>query len=234
MKIKLVLLIIIVVSIISNVYIYRRAVQAFDRYNDVRLDPLDIGDSATLSFPGQPYDFVLLGDSHASNWAIPSAAVLNLGIGGETSSQIALRSALYAKRISGGCLIVIAGGNDMNCLLTNKDRQETIIRQCVARIRTIVEHHRGNFTHIVVMTVPPLFSIPKEYWGLYDSSIDRSLNELNAGIRLLCAQDTSIKLLDAYEIVSKKRATENLTTDGEHLNAVAYRYLFDALRRMLM
>jgi len=173
-------------------------------------------------------DVVLLGDSHAENWQYKVGDAFNLGIAGQTSVQVRIRSDVYREDLSGRRLIVMAGGNDLKSLSTNTHRKEAVVGRCLSSLDAIVSNHRGRFEEIVLVTVPPVFSMPLEYRFLHSHVIDSAHRELNRGIRRLAAK-RKVRLLDAYAILSEKKETETLSKDGIHLNATAYRYLEAAL-----
>ena len=229
MKKKSIILIVLLsgmllVSIVGNFIGYQKIYYGFDRYNDSRLDPIGQLDGDLDSQAHGFHEVVLLGDSHARHWDFQSASKLNLGISSQTSVQIEMRSRSYAGNIQGKRLIVIAGANDLKSVMTNMNRKDKIVQNCLNSIRMIVEHHESSFQEIVLVTIPPIFSVPLEYRLLYSKAVDEVHKAFNDGIREI-AEEKSLTLLDAYEILSAHMEEEKLSSDGIHLNRLAYSYL---------
>lgn len=217
-------------SIAGNFVAYDLLYQAFDKYNDSRLDP--IGELAWNLAPAARgrHAVVILGDSHARNWNYPGPDVLNLGIPSQTAAQIRLRSDLYRDSLSGNRLIILAGGNDLKSLSTNLARKPEIVGQCLAALEAIVLNHKQRFDQVVLATIPPAFRLPLLYRILLRRDIVDAHQEINAGIRAL-ARKHGARLLDAYALLEPRVPLERLSEDGIHMNAAAYRRLQDDLGR---
>ena len=211
-------------SIVGNFIGYKTAYKAFDLYNDLRLDPLgELSWNLRDNVNGY-HDIVIIGDSHARNWDYDHNRVLNLGIPSQTSVQISHRSLAYHDSINGKLLIIIAGGNDIKSISTNPSRKDEIVKNCLIALESIVNNHLSSFDSIVLVTVPPIFRIPWKYKTLHSPSIDQAHSEINTGIRQL-AKQYNIILLDASAILDSRMKSEDLSTDGIHLNKKAYEYL---------
>jgi lysophospholipase L1-like esterase len=221
---------VLLLSVVGNFVGYHLVYKAFDKYNDSRLDPLGEGAWRLQASARGDHRIVLLGDSHARNWHYPGADVLNLGIPSQTSAQIRLRSDSYRDSLSGRRLIVFAGGNDIKSVSTNLARKDEIVRNCLSSLDAIVSNHKGHFDEIVLVTVPPAFSIPFGYRLLYCRTIADAHLEINQGIRDIAAK-RGVRLIDAYQILQPKTRTETLSADGIHMNPTAYKYLEETLSR---
>jgi len=215
-------------SIAGNIIGYRTVYQLYDRYNDLRLDPLGTDHHAPESTKLEGWRLVLLGDSHAANWIASGDDVLNLGIGAQTSAQIRLRSDAVRARLSGRRLIVMAGGNDLKSISTNLQRKNAIVSNCLDALDAVLSNHMERFEEIVLVTIPPVFSMPVRYRLLHSDLIVQAHREINRGIHRLAVK-RGVRLLDAYRILTGKMEIETLSTDGIHLNTAAYRYLEAAL-----
>ena len=225
MKSNIVMGMLLVISILGNIIAYNYTFRAYDQFNDLRLDPLGSAYYVDPSFQQNHYRIVLIGDSNAYYWKSADENVLNLGISSQTSTQIRLRSKSYKGKIRGDKLIIIAGGNDIRSILTNYDRKEYIVSECMKNIQSIVVNHSNDFTEIYIMTIPPVFKIPMRFRTLYRKEIDECILDLNDKIRRLCKDMEAVKLLDSFSILNTRKAREKLTFDGIHLNERAYSYL---------
>jgi lysophospholipase L1-like esterase len=220
----IILSILLLVSIVGNFIGYKTTHKAYDKYNDLRLDPLgeiawDFQDDVNGS-----HEVVIIGDSHARNWDYNNGQVLNLGIPGQTSVQISHRSLAYRDSLKGKLLIIIGGGNDIKSLSTNPGRKDEIVRNCLAALESTVNNHLASFESIVLVTVPPVFRMPWKYRILHSPTIDEAHKQINNGIRLL-AKRKNIILLDAYAILEPQMGSEDFSPDGIHLNKQAYENL---------
>jgi lysophospholipase L1-like esterase len=224
MKTRAILGILCILLAATVLVVYKAAFRAYDRYNDLRLNPIGMDDKTKFEFEEKDYELVLLGDSHAANWRPSFADVLNLGIPSQTSNQVLLRSNMLADKLHGHSLVIMTGANDIKSILTNRAEKEAIVSKCAGNIKKIAANHTSRFHNVFVMTVPPVFTIPREYWPLYDKSISDALLSLNNEIRDFCKTDSAVYLLDAYAILNEKRKKEKLSADGIHMNTAGYVY----------
>ena len=152
---------------------YKTTYTAYDKYNDLRLDPLGEITWNLQDDVNSPYDVVIIGDSHARNWDYDHNRVINLGIPGQTSVQISHRSLTYRDSLKGKLLIIIGGGNDIKSVSTNPGRKDEIVRNCLIALESIVNNHLSSFDSIVLVTVPPVFKPPWKYRTLYSPAIEQ-------------------------------------------------------------
>jgi len=222
---------ILLISLIGNFIGYQITYQFYQKYNHSRLDPLGENTWQLHSIAHSDKSLVILGDSHARNWNYQSDDVLNLGIPGQTSNQIRLRSDSYRDNLSGKRLIIIAGGNDIKSMSTNLAQKDQIVKNCLQSLEAIILNHQTSFDEIVLLTIPPVFSIPFEYYLLMINLqiLHDAHHEINQGIRQLASKH-GVRLLDAYHILREQMKNEQLSKDGIHLNRAAYQYLENALK----
>jgi lysophospholipase L1-like esterase len=130
-------------------------------------------------------------------------------------------------------LIIIGGGNDIKSVSTNPSRKDEIVKNCLTALESIVNNHFASFESIALVTVPPASRIPWRYRTLHSPAIDQAQSQINTGIRQL-AKQYNIILLDAYTILDPRMQSEDLSTDGIHLNKQAYEYLQGELSMRLI
>ena len=143
-----------------------------------------------------------------------------------------MRSDLYKEKLSGELLLLIAGGNDLKSLSTNKDRKTEIVKNCLENIEAMVTNHQSSFKKIVILSIPPAFEIPVQYKPLYSKIIDEAHLEINSRIEKL-SKTHSLILLDAYKILNNHGKFDELSDDGIHMNDKAYSILESELGRYL-
>jgi lysophospholipase L1-like esterase len=230
-KILTILIVSLLIAIIGNIIGYAYTFKAFDKYNDSRLDPIGLNFINNIKINSSPYNFVIIGDSHAQNWNLGESGDLNLGIASQTSSQIKLRSDICSNQLFGRTIVVIAGGNDIKSISTNKNRKDQIVNICLKNIKGIINNHKDKFEETFLLTIPPVFKIPLEYRTLHSKEIDEAHVEINNGIRKI-AKECNVKLLDCYEILLPLLKKEKLSNDGIHMNELAYRILSEEIRNI--
>ncbi len=214
----------LIIMVVSLLVIYKMMYQLYDKYNDTRLDPLK---SSTLNIDStKMYNWILLGDSHCQYWSLNKENVLNLGIIGQTSSQIKIRSLILGDKLKGQNLILAIGANDIKSIATNPENSNSIVDNCIDNIQQILTSRKGNFANIYILTVPPDFNVGiQQRLFNYKETFDAKIN-LNNKIREL-AKSNNIKLIDAYKIFEDKN---NLSEDGVHMNSDAYNILNSYLK----
>ncbi len=222
MKLKYWLALSVTFGIIVVIFaFYKITFLALDKYNDTRLDPIEI--TKTSSDFSKTYDYVFLGDSHCYFWKLDNKNELNLGVSGQTSSQIFLRSELMKGKLVGRNLILSVGANDVKCIATNPDNANKIIDDCITNIQKIINNHKKSFVKIYIITIPPDFSPSLQAKVFNYEKTVAAKNILNKKI-IDVSNKNSVVLIDAFNILSKKMNNESLSSDGIHLNAKAYYY----------
>ncbi len=199
----------------------------YDKYNDTRLDPV-LKSLLNKDF-SKPYQFVLLGDSHVQLWKFPQNNSLNLGMTGQTSEQIKIRSTLLKDSLKGENLIISVGANDVKAVATNPENASEIQIQCLKNLEEIVNNHKQNFSRIFVMTIPPDFSSSffQKLFN-YEKTI-QTKDFINVDIRNFC-KTNNLKIIDTHLIFTEKAKELSLdlkefSDDGVHINEKAYKLL---------
>ena len=191
----------------------------FDKYNDNRLDPIEFSEIKIDTT--QIYDWTLLGDSHTYYWKMNQQNVLNLGIGGQTSGQILVRSLLMQNQLKGKNLILSIGANDVKSIATNPERKQEIIENCITNIQEIVSVLKPKFEKIYIITIPPDFDVSWQQRLFNYQETVVAKDELNARIKTL-AQKNNLVLIDTFTILKGK---DKMSEDGVHMNQKAYEIL---------
>lgn len=208
----------IIFSIIISFIIYK----SLDKYNDTRLNPLQI--STVQIDTLKTYDWVLIGDSHVQYWKNNSKKTLNLGITGQTSEQIKNKFQILKNQIKmGNSLIISAGANDVKSVSTNPENDEKIIKNCLGNIQFLVSENKNKFQKIYLLTVPPDFKVSFPYNLINYQKTKDAKSKINDGIREI-AKRNNIILLDAYKIFEHENL-DKYSEDGVHFNAEAYKKL---------
>ena len=204
---------------ISFFAIYKLVYKMFDKYNDNRLDPIEFSEIKIDTT--QIYDWTLLGDSHTYYWKMNQQNVLNLGIGGQTSGQILVRSLLMQNQLKGKNLILSIGANDVKSIATNPERKQEIIENCITNIQEIVSVLKPKFEKIYIITIPPDFDVSWQQRLFNYQETVVAKDELNARIKTI-AKKNNLVLIDTFTILKGK---DKMSEDGVHMNQKAYEIL---------
>jgi len=167
-------------------------------------------------------DVVLLGDSltERGEWAewLPTERVVNRGVAGELTDQIAERVPDLAA-LRPRVVFVLAGSNDL-AQGRSLDQIETSYRSLLDALRDTLPDAR-----IVVTSVPPTRNeIRMRAWGA-------NVVALNARLRALAEQE-HLELLDIHAKLVEEPSGElckACTLDGVHLTGEGYRRGLDAM-----
>lgn len=223
---KYILSLIILVSLIFSVFsLYKLIYKMYDKYNDTRLDPLS--KELLLKNFSKNYDYVLFGDSHAQYWKLNKENVLNLGMTGQTSEQIQIRSTLIKDTLKGKNLILSIGANDVKAIATNPENIDEIVFNFQLNVNKIVSNHKDNFNEIYIITIPPDFN-PGFQQLLFNYQLTRDAKiMMNNEIRFI-AKEKKLRLIDANNLLENNRlgiSLKEFSEDGVHMNKNAYMIL---------
>jgi len=161
---------------------------------------------------------VFLGDSITDYWGkrggqwFPSPDWLNRGIGGQTTSQLLLRTRQDAIALHPRALIIQGGSNDMRLGFSPE-----AIRDNIASIADIA---RANHIRVLIAAMTPVCDCVRPLAGERTVAHIRRLNDL---LTELCKQH-NYEYLDYYTPLANEagRMRQEFTTDGVHLNDLGY------------
>lgn len=223
---KTIFILIILVSILISVFsFYKLIYKMYDKYNDTRLDPLS--KDLLLKDFSKNYDYVFLGDSHVQYWKLNRKKVLNLGMTGQTSEQIQIRSTLIKDTLKGENLILSIGANDVKAIATNPENLDKIIFDFQENLNKIITNHKKKFNNIYIITIPPDFN-PGFQQLLFNYETTRNAKiMMNNEIRLI-AKEGKLRLIYANDLLENNRlgiSLKEFSEDGVHMNKNAYNIL---------
>jgi lysophospholipase L1-like esterase len=223
MKITITLSIVALLLLSACIILIKNGFSLYKKYYTLQEYPAGSKDKIKMDVIRGEYSTVMIGDSHAENWKMQKPRFLNLGIGGQTSSQVCLRSEHYKNVLKGDTLIIFVGANDLKCVSVGIGIDE-LMRTYFENLSSIVSNLKPNFKEIIISTIPPVFRVPPERAFLYGRKYDEGLKRINSEIRTYC-KNKHFRLLDTYTIVSEAIGKEKMSTDGIHLNPKAYELL---------
>lgn len=171
---------------------------------------------------------LLLGDSRAASWNLHALnkeyEIINLGIKGQTTAQILLRSE-YLMTISPDIVLIQAGINDLKTIPLFSGEYEQITRNCIGNINDIVNHCLQNETKVIVSTLFPVGKpslIRRVIWSDLVKESVREVNDSICGIK-----KEKLYIFDSFSMLAGSNGI--LNTDFEqdvlHINQSGYSVL---------
>ncbi len=237
----IVLGVILLVSLVSNIVLYRQGQEYYLLLNETRLDPLGLA-----AFPreqtrasvgdGKPL-VVFLGDSRAAVWPAPtqldSFTFINRGASAQTTAQVLGRFPYHVQSLQPDILVLEVGINDLKTIPLFPDRKAAIVAECEANIRQLVQLATRDNTRVILVTIFPLGQIPIERRPFWSDDVALAIIEVNQFITTLAGD--RVEIFDAAEILSNERGIvdSRYSKDFLHLNPTGYDALNGELVRVL-
>lgn len=243
--IRLIWIVIFFSSVAGNAVLFVTTTKLFTKLQFNRIFPLGyIPGSSTRKFPETPprsqtLKLLFLGDSRTQMWDLSSLkekyAVLNLGYGGQTSSQVVLQT-LSENIPECDWMILQVGINDIHSIGAFSDLKPLIIKNLKRNISKIVDDFTSRKAKIILTTLFPAWEPPLSRKLFWDEDGVNIIEEINAYIENL-ADDTNIFCVDAYALLlgtDQKIKKEYLDPDFFlHVNDTAYTLLNTEIEQII-
>lgn len=229
-KILILAFALLVASLALNLYLYNLSRDYYLQLNGLRLDPLGLVYSARNPPPAateRPL-VVILGDSRAGMWPAPGTDAFdfhNLGLGSQTTEQIASRYDEQIPALQPDILIVQAGINDLKTIPLYPELKERIIQRCKDNLAEIVGKANNAGTTVILTTIFPLGEIPLERRFVWSEEVALAMEEVNQFLYTL--EGPNVILFDAAPILTGENGLlqKPYSLDFLHLNATGYETL---------
>jgi lysophospholipase L1-like esterase len=193
-----------------------------------RIRIVALGDSTTAGTPGflSPLEAPPNGKgdvtSQYAHWLMqsePDWEVLNRGINGERSDQIAARVARDVTAVSPAAVVIIAGVNDVY--------QGRTVEHVLAQLRAMYDRAAHAGVRVVAGTIVP--------YNTSGAAEDGRMHEINAWIRQQANVDPPIAFVDTRAAVAAPENANRLaeSPDGLHPSPRGHRAMADAIRPVL-
>ncbi len=225
--------IVLLLSITANVLLYERARQYYLQLNASHLDPLGLSVFADTSAAIRPPVIVFFGDSRAAQWTVPSqvqdVTFINRGIGNQTTAQILGRFQEHVTPLHPQIIIIQAGINDLKTIPLFPDMKETIIYDCKANLKQIVELSLATGAEVIVTTIFPLGKLPMARRPFWSDDVKIAINDVNAFIETLASD--RVKVFDTGKVLANSDGIvyPQYSQDFLHLNPAGYDALNEAI-----
>jgi lysophospholipase L1-like esterase len=242
----LILSVLLFISLVANLIIFRSAWLYYKEANAVRLNPLGLSFYPTAET--QPVEkepaqkvVVFFGDSRADQWPFPQGpemdarfVFVNRGVHTQTASQVAGRFDAHIRPLQPDILILQMCINDLKTIPLFPDAREPIIDGCKANIAEIVAKSRALGTAVILTTVFPFGPLPPERRLLWTDDTFTAVEEVNTYIHSLSGE--GVLILDATPILADEtgRVKEPYRFDLLHINTAGYDALNQELAKILV
>ncbi len=226
-------------SIVLNILLYNQAKKYYLQVNETRLDPSGLNHypvNLKKSTDKDKIRVVFFGDSRAENWISPKISgyeFINRGISSQTSVQTVERFRYHVNSLQPNIVIIQVGVNDLKTIALFPERRESIVANCRANIKRIVDDSKNLGAVVILTTIFPVGEVPLQRKPFWSDDIAKSVNEVNAYIATL-AEDKVI-IFDAFSILADNQGMmlQEYASDELHLNNRGYEILNKELVQLL-
>jgi lysophospholipase L1-like esterase len=223
-------------SILGLVVTFGFAKRFYRELNAVKLDPLGAAGLEVDASKSRP-KLAIYGDSRAAEWPEPpglaEAAVLNLGIDGQTSAQVLARFDAHLGPIDPEIVLLQVGINDLKTIPLFPEDRDQIVANIKDNIRQIVERCRGKGARVVVTTIFPVAEIPLERKLFWSDEVEVAIDEVNAYLETLASEQVEIVATAGILAGDDGRTDSEYSRDFLHLNAAGYERLNAELGKLM-
>ena len=182
---------------------------------------------------------VLFGDSRVSQWKplpkIEGFQVINRGIGGETTAQMAYRFEQDVLDLDPDVLVVQAGINDLMAAGYAAGRADSIVRKASDRINDFSIRAGDHGVQVILLSVIQP-ARPELYRRLvWNDKITTYVDRVNQALARTAEASSNIVLLDSNRILDSGSHSfdKNFAEDALHINAAAYQRLNNKLSEVV-
>jgi lysophospholipase L1-like esterase len=223
--------IILLISVLLNVALYRQLMRYYRLLYAAELDPLGLSyfQSQAIDPSTELPRIVFFGDSRAEQWITPTLdgfTFINRGIGNQTTAQVANRFDAHVKPLKPQIIVVQVGINDLKTIPLFPEREQEIVSNCTVNIQKIVQDSLSiNATVILTTIVPASGKVPLARKLVWSDEIYTAINEVNVYIRGLAADNVIV--FDTAGILANAdgRMKPEYSYDLLHLNSDGYAVL---------
>ena len=174
---------------------------------------------------------LFLGDSRAAAW--PALApdrfrTLNVGVDGETTTQVRHRTAAVLARETPAVVVIQAGINDLKIIGVDAAAAPTLIQECRTNLAVLVLESRAAGAQVILTLIFPAGPVDRRRRLVWSTQIDTAVREVNAALTEQFSATPGVWLMDPEKILRPANRTEDYQ-DTLHLRPAAYEKLQTAL-----
>ena len=198
----------------------------------LRIDPLENSSlrMETIGTVLSDADIWMVGDSRIGRWDQDLLAsdimVANLGIEGQTSSQVYYRFKNYLEIDTPELVIVEVGINELKVIGLDKNLKKSIIDNYYGNIEAMISVCAKNDIQMILINVFPVGKIELVRRLVWNSSVSETIMEANDKLKSYC-DNNRVFYFDAYTLLTDNGETVNpeYQADFLHINRKGYEVL---------
>ncbi len=237
MHLKSIIFLFIIYSFLVGILAYYLIKKSYLSYNLLRVDPLEINrfDTRQIQNSDDLKNLWMLGDSRIARWnaahlASPYLSIKNLGLEGQTSSQVLNRLKYYLENEVPQCVILEVGINDLKIIGLKKSLYSQIEAQCYENITSILDLCLINKIEVILINIFPTGDIKFPRRLFWNSYVDSAIINVNRRLTQFCNL-RGVFYYDTYMLLCDKNLdVKEIYQDGFlHLNDSAYKALSEDL-----
>ncbi len=225
-------------SIVFNILLYNQAKKYYLQVNQTRLDPFGLNHypvNLKKAIDKDKIRVVFFGDSRADGWISPKIdgyEFINRGIHAQTSVQTLERFEYHVNSLQPNIIIIQVGVNDLKTIALFP-RRDSIVANCRANIKQIVDESKNLGAIVIVTTIFPVGEAPLQRKPFWSDDIRLAVNEVNAFIATLT--EDKVVIFDAFSILADSQGMmlQEYALDELHLNDRGYEILNKELVQLL-
>ncbi len=226
-------------SIVFNILLFNQAKKYYLQVNETRLDPFGLNHypvNLKKAIDKDKIRVVFFGDSRADGWISPKIdgyEFINRGIHAQTSVQTLERFEYHVNSLQPNIIIIQVGVNDLKTIALFPERRNSIVANCRANVKQIVDESKNLGAIVIVTTIFPVGEVPLQRKPFWSDDIRLAVNEVNAFIATLT--EDKVVIFDAFSILADSQGMmlQEYALDELHLNDRGYEILNKELVQLL-
>ncbi len=200
--------------------------------NLLRIDPLGHSSlpTETIGAVLGDADIWMLGDSRIERWNQELLAgdikFSNLGIDGQTSSQVYYRFKNYLEIDTPELVIVEVGINELKIIGLDKNLEKSITGNYYGNIEAMISLCTENGIKMILINVFPVGKIELLRRFVWNRNVNETIREVNDRLKSYC-NNNHVYYFDAYKLLADNGETVNpeYQDDFLHINKRGYEVL---------
>jgi len=233
----IILLLIIVTAGMVLIHTYKD----FYRKNALlRVDPLEFTGVKALDTTAEIEDseIWMIGDSRVRRWPEKllrnNNTIANLGVEGQTSSQVLYRLMSYLETDTPSLIILEAGINDLKTIGIDANLYESITQQYLKNIEQMIHLCRVRNIRMILIDIFPVGKIELPRRLIWNNAVNKAIDAVNLTLKSYC-DDHLVFYFNADAILSDNGTTvrPEYQDDFLHINAMGYEALSKNLQELI-
>lgn len=236
-----IVLIFLLLIIITAGMILAHMYKDFYRKNALlRVDPLEFAGVKALDPTSEVQDseIWMIGDSRVRRWPVEllkcNNTFANLGVEGQTSSQVLYRLMSYLETDTPSLIILEAGINDLKIIGIDANLYESITQQYLKNIEQMIHLCRVRNIRMILIDIFPVGKIELPRRLIWNNAVNKAIDAVNLTLKSYCDDDL-VFYFNADAILSDNGTTvrPEYQDDFLHINAMGYEALSKNLQELI-